>query len=1160
MALRAHQPLSQQQRLAAQQQAVATGSSSTALTRSASSDRNSSSSGNNVAVDRSSSSSSNSSSNNTGEHAASSSLTSDVLSVRAAIEAMISPTERLGADVAFRNALLLTLPYFTAAPSAFAAPVTGDTASCAPVPSLPVSTPPCAGQGVLVVAELLLDHLFRPSPAAVTEACAIPAGGGGAVGAVHSPKHAKTPSSPSNAATAAASAAALTSWRASKLRIFSVLKHWIKTYPQDFLLRVQPPPSPSRLAPQTTLAANLSCSVASSFGQSVESSPPAATMTTSVAPSDGSSAAQPQTVEVRPTCTLAEHVHARLALFPPASWPPPHGQGLSKLAGIACAQLEALFMQQQLTPQQLRQQQQQQQPQSKSAMVSRNSPASKLLRPVLLTSLHMVSRHVRARAFDAARGGREKLLLQGTVDDDGATQGSSSSSSNLEAMLQNLHVWTLHRLRDVRSERELLKQQRAAPGASEEEEATTTAATTDAHDEHGGGGPLGRNQMKISNIVSLWVCTSLLTAGLTAEQVYPRPTSSSAVASAEIDALPIAPPTTDEPPPLLSPSLTAARASVYRRVVSLAVRAALPPYHNWNLFFELLNALQVHAVHRLLRRGIEPALTSAEKAALPALFAITSGRDNYRAYRHLFAGGSGGVALSTASSDAEDSFFSSHQQLPATDSFSFNSGGGGSALAWSNDGINVPNLATLTHWLECVSSSDGGSLSSSRSFNGSSGNSAASGATSPISASQPGSGGATTITGIKVPYLGVLFKDLTSLEDGQPPLVHAAGSSLGPSSSSNSAWWASASHEVHVRQINVPKARALANMVFDALACKQLPTFPGTRGDAENEDDDEDEGDGTPSICPYPLASPEVQRALQESLEHCMSEAELNALSERIQPRRVPVLHRHASASSVSTSAASSAASSKRNSVSAAAGSNALPPVPMQPLYAQQRPSSSSSISTNSSSILSAKSASARGSISSSVLSRSNSSSVVGGGAGGATSTTAGSTPFSASPSASHSGSARGGSSLSVLVSAGSQGSSSSSNSAAAALLFEQTQEVSPQHPHSSRSKHHHVPLLLSGVSAEVDALPSLQSGARVVPQPMMMLPAGPSLVVPLASSPLSSTSSNGSSAEPSPLPTLRGELLDWATSPTAATGAAAAANASAAAASPSAVAAASRR
>jgi hypothetical protein len=700
--------------------------------------------------------------------------------VRSLIESMCAAGEGTGADVSLRNALLLTLPYWTSPPNGTDSE--GSQTTIAP------------GDGVCVIIDLLLDNLFLSAASGISDACAIPStsyatnnmnnqvatgrhrGYTNIVDSI-SNSHAVTPVSthssfvpmpagnqnaPSTSsfsspvsndgnndsyATSPSSAASLTSWRASKLRIFSILKYWMKAYPHDFLLWL----SASTLIEPTTTG--------------------------------------------KKGMTLAEHARTRLALFPPASWPAAHVAGLSKLALLAASQLDEI----------------------NSAEFAR-----KLAQPILPSGITLLSHTARATAFEEMTQCNPAFprIASPMVMSDRPWLLSDRSPllPTMDALVQNLHVWTLQRMKDIKSERELLKQQRTAPGI--DIEGIPLAQSPHGVDaigieEH--GGPVGRNQMKISNIVSLWVATTLLTAGLTPAQAY----CTNVYAAQEVgdDSL------------LSSPVLIAERAFVFRRVVSLACRLLMPPYYNFNLFFELLTGLQVQAVHRLFKRGVEAGLTAGEQAILPGILALTSSRDNYRSYRALFAGGTIAQHSTGAVSNVtgEDITASTEATLAPV-------------LAWLDPSVLPAAVSTVSPSSRTNAASNSIKV-----------NSAA----------------------VKVPYLGVLFKDLVSLEDGQPPLVLSAttiDSQLADTHFSSISPSAPPPTELLSRHLNIMKARSLANMVFDSLACQQVPCWA-----------DPDEPDGA---APFPLAHPDVQNALLHSLACTMSEGELNSLSERIQPRK----------------------------------------------------------------------------------------------------------------------------------------------------------------------------------------------------------------------------------------------------------------------------------
>jgi len=248
--------------------------------------------------------------------------------------------------------------------------------------------------------------------------------------------------------------------------------------------------------------------------------------------------------------------------------------------------------------------------------------------------------------------------------------------------------------------------------------------------------------------------------------------------------------------------------------------------------------------------------------------------------------------------------------------------------------------------------------------------------------------------------------------------------------------------DILARQVNVSKARALANMVFDTLACQRLPTFPrgAANGDGDEDDEDDDDEDA-PAQCPYPLAREEVQRALQESLEHSMSETELNALSERIQPRRLP-----RPSTSVSTvSGRGSASPSQRNSFSGTAGLNGASAMQMLPL---QRPSSSSA---STSSVTRPSSSNTSFSRSSSLIRGSQNSAV------GGTASTAVGTPFSVSPSSN----------------SGQHGSPSAIRDAVSDAALGQADGGLFAQPEERPRGKTHVPLLLAGITVDADGVPA---------------------------------------------------------------------------------------
>ena len=696
---------------------------------------------------------------------------SDVMRVRDLVEYMAQVSEVSGADVSFRNAFLLTLPYFAGASSSSAA--SGSTMA----------------QGLREILDLLLAHLFRPAvapstpvgipPAPIASAplaspvpSRVPAAAAPALSRSQSALNPGRTPSPSTAsglppsAAAGAASPSLTSWRASKLRIFSVLKYWIKAYPQDFLHRMPPPPMVTQQGSTTPTA---SAAAAASGGRRMSV----------VDEHDGSAR------------TIAAHVSARLQRFPPVSWPSAHTAGLAKLCSLTIQQLSNLPA---LLPQ--------------------------LQSPVLRTALTLQPRLSRHRP------------------DSSSAKGSWLLRAGLESLVQTVHVYTILRLKDVRSPRELLKTQRASPGmVGLTDDSASRKQSTAGGD--GAGEPLGRNQMRISNNVSLWVCTELLTVGLTAAQLAALPASVSFSADA---------PAILADPALQSPALVAQRLALFRRFVSLAYRLLLPPYSNFNAAFEVLQALSVHAWHRLLPKVVDAFLAPGEASALKKIMGVVASAENYKSYRNLLAG-SGATTAVAGENIACD---------PAQFLASF-------PREW-------PDAAT---------------------------------------ASAPS---ASSSASLKIPYLGVLFKDLVSLEDGQPPLVVAPPqqsetdedaaaatgplasplSPLSPSSPSSAsfasfAWPVSPVSSLSVAppsrvldtQVNFSKCRCLANMVFDALACQRVVTAMDCGG-TEADDEDDDGGSGEAA---FPLATEHELRMLMDAMSASMSETELNALSERIQPR-----------------------------------------------------------------------------------------------------------------------------------------------------------------------------------------------------------------------------------------------------------------------------------
>lgn len=720
---------------------------------------------------------------------------SDVMRVRDLVEYMSQASEVSGADVSFRNAFLLTLPYFTGASSS----------------SAPSGSP--MAQGLREILDLLLAHLFRPAvapsnpmsilpaPVAGSSALAspVPSRAAGAStptttapvltrsqsalnpGRTPSPSSASASLSPSTGfppSAAGAAAPSLNSWRATKLRIFSALKYWIKAYPEDFLLRL--PLLPPQMQGPTT---------------------PTAAATTG-----GSGGRRMSSVDEHESSarTIAAHVSARLQRFPPVSWPSAHTAGLAKLCALTIHQLANLPA---LVPQ--------------------------LQSPLLRTSLTLHPRLSRRRV------------------DSSSAKGSWLLRAGLESLAQTIHVYTILRLKDVRSPRELLKTQRASPGVVGLGDDAVSSSRKQSMVAGEGGEPFGRNQMRISNNVSLWVCTELLTVGLSPAQLAALPASVSFSADA---------PAITADAALQSPALVAQRLALFRRFVSLAYRLLLPPFSNFNAAFEVLQALSIHAWHRLLPKAVEAFLTPAEAQALKKIMSVVASAENYKSYRNLIAGGAGATGAATGENNGSDP-----AQLLA----------------------NFPR-----DWPD---------------------------AASPASASASSSQ-----SSIKIPYLGVLFKDLVSIEDGQPPLVVAppltaqqgegdedASATTGPQSSplsplspsspsassfasaawpssplssSASSFAAAPPSRLLDTQVNFSKCRCLANMVFDALACQRVATaLDGAGAGAEDEHDDGGEAEGAEQ--PFPLATEHELRMLMDAMSASMSETELNALSERIQPR-----------------------------------------------------------------------------------------------------------------------------------------------------------------------------------------------------------------------------------------------------------------------------------
>jgi hypothetical protein len=462
---------------------------------------------------------------------------------------------------------------------------------------------------------------------------------------------------------------------------------------------------------------------------------------------------------------LANSLAHQLSNFPPASWSahPLLAPHLPGLAKLAGSTAKSLL--------------------------ELDAQAATALPPIMRTPVHPASEKVRIASL--AHSGLRTLI-----------------DLPILTLASTIHAWTIQRFADIGGPRKLLRHGKLS-------------RTVDAL------GVDGRNQMRLSNQVSLWAASAFLSAGASPGDVL--------LSSTGFD--------------LMEPSVIALRVRALRKLIGVCV-ALVRVHGDFNACFELLIGLGMQPAHRLivkLERESGGMLPEAERQVLKRLQEMMHSSENYMAYRTLYS--------STPASPSP--------LLPA---------------------LTFPGLVIPPEF-------------------------------------------SSELPEPRVPYLGVLLKDVTALEEGGEGLIIAPSKSApeqagSPATQPDAVQMKAAEGEVKVpaddaaaargldeqerilcTRIHFTKLRSIALLLFDAFRCLSSSS--------------------SEIIAAAATAKVEHLSLFRTALDLALSEQELSILSERIAPPARPTANR---TSSVGPTAVSPPAAIKQRHASMISVASLPPP------------------------------------------------------------------------------------------------------------------------------------------------------------------------------------------------------------------------------------------